>query len=450
MSKTKILSLIITILIYGILIFYPTQSIVVEAPEYQNKILSEDLLNVNQILNSRTSQIIDESLSRYSKMTGFNGVVMIVKNGDLIYNKAFGYANSGRNKIPLSTEMPFQLASVSKQFTAAAIMKLKQDGLLDYNDNVSKYIPEFPYNDVTIKQLLNHTGGMFNYMYLLENQWDCEEKFATNDTLIKMISKSEMPLYFTPGKRFDYSNTGYAVLASVVEHISNKPFSDFMNDHFFNPLGMKNTYVSTGTNITENSVNGFFRYRRGLAPIEYTVHDGIVGDKGVYSTSWDMYKWDKSLYNNKILSEEVLEEAFNPTIIGKRKVVPYGYGFRLKEEDGQKVVYHNGVWEGFRINYYRYPETESTILVMNNCGFNISSLTSRIKSLMNEIENEEAETKFVITSILNGNKEEAQSAYNLAIEEDNFNQEKFDLIANYLWENRYFQFYEDFLSIVSN
>ncbi|MDL2243088.1 beta-lactamase family protein [Bacteroidales bacterium OttesenSCG-928-K03] len=450
MSKTKILSLIITILIYGILIFYPTQSIVVEAPEYQNKILSEDLLNVNQILNSRTSQIIDESLSRYSKMTGFNGVVMIVKNGDLIYNKAFGYANSGRNKIPLSTEMPFQLASVSKQFTATAIMKLKQDGLLDYNDNVSKYIPEFPYNDVTIKQLLNHTGGMFNYMYLLENQWDCEEKFATNDTLIKMISKSEMPLYFTPGKRFDYSNTGYAVLASVVEHISNKPFSDFMNDHFFNPLGMKNTYVSTGTNITENSVNGFFRYRRGLAPIEYTVHDGIVGDKGVYSTSWDMYKWDKSLYNNKILSEEVLEEAFNPTIIGKRKVVPYGYGFRLKEEDGQKVVYHNGVWEGFRINYYRYPETESTILVMNNCGFNISSLTSRIKSLMNEIENEEAETKFVITSILNGNKEEAQSAYNLAIEEDNFNQEKFDLIANYLWENRYFQFYEDFLSIVSN
>ncbi|MDR2084297.1 MAG: beta-lactamase family protein [Bacteroidales bacterium] len=448
MKNHRILVFIFSIFVFIILIFYPNQSIVVEAPEYQNKILTEDLLNINLILNSETSQIIDETLNRYCKITGFNGVVMIVNNGDLVFNKAYGYANTGKDKIPMATDMPFQLASVSKQFTAAAIMKLKQDNLLDYDDNVYSYIPDFPYKEVTIKQLLNHTAGMFNYMYLLENNWNNENKFANNDTLMRMISKSGLPLYFTPGKRFDYSNTGYAVLASIVEHISNKSFQDFMDENFFTPLGMKNTYVSTGTNITDNSVNGFVRYRSRLYPYEYTIHDGIAGDKGIYSTSWDMYKWDKSLYNYKVLSKEILEEAFNPTVINKRKVVPYGYGFRLKEENGQKVVYHNGMWEGFRINYYRYPEMKNTILVMNNCGFNVSSLTSKIKSIVNNIESEEIGTKFVINSILNGNLEVAKYAYYLAKYEDNFSQEKFDSITEYLWEKKYYQYYNDFIFII--
>ena len=443
---SKVSAYIFAALLSIVLLLYPAKSVVVDAPAYHNNVSLEDLLEINKILTSETSQKIDNILNRYSKITAFNGVVMLVNKGDMIYNKAFGYVD--RNKTPLKTDMPFQLASVSKQFTAAAIMKLKKDNLLDYNDKVNKYIKDFPYKDVTIKQLLNHTGGMFNYMALLEEKWNPADPFPNNDTLMRMISQSELPLYFKPGKDFFYSNTGYVVLASVVESISKKTFQDFMNENFFAPLGMSNTFVSVGSNISENSVGGFIMHRNRLYPFDLTIHDGIVGDKGIYSTSWDMYKWDKSLHDYSILTEDVLEDAYYPTIVNKRNIIPYGFGFRLSDENGQRMVYHNGVWEGFRINYHRYPDSKSAVLVMNNSGHNISALTAGIKYALNNLEDENIETRFVVHCLLSNNFKAAQYAYFLARFEDCFDKDIFNEIKEYLWRNKYYRFYEDFSFLV--
>ena len=182
--------------------------------------------------------------SLFAPVTGkpaFNGNVLIAEKGNIIYQKSFGKADLEKN-LPLNSESVFELASVSKQFTAMGIMILKKQNKLSYDDSLRKFFPELPYHNITVLQLLQHTSGLPDYMPLFNEHWD-STKIAVNSDIIKLLSQYKPDTLFAPGAKWEYSNTGYALLASIIEKVSGKKFGEFLRKNIFEPLGMKRTQV---------------------------------------------------------------------------------------------------------------------------------------------------------------------------------------------------------------
>jgi CubicO group peptidase (beta-lactamase class C family) len=307
---------------------------------------------------------LDTFFENMHKKRGFNGTVLVAQHGHIIYKGAFGYADL-RKKDSLTTNTAFQLASVSKQFTAMAIMILRERGLLKYEDEVQKFYPEFPYKGITVRMLLTHRSGLPDYTYFSEDYWKDRNKFLSNQEVISMMAKHQPKPYHLPDKRYDYSNTGYSVLAAIVEKASGMQFENFMQKEVFKPLGMNHTWVYNGNNtaLTEKIATGYTAGRR-VVPNSYL--NGATGDKGVYSTVEDMFKWDRALYSSKLVKATTLEEAFQPANKEMKKE-NYGYGWRLKTLDcGQPVVYHGGWWHGYKSYFMRNRKDQSTVIVLSN------------------------------------------------------------------------------------
>jgi len=258
---------------------------------------------------------------------------------------------------------------------------------------------------------LHHTAGMPNYMWLLYNS-----------DIIRLMKENNTSLYFRPGRRYEYSNTGYAVLAYIVEKVSGIPFADFVQQRIFDPLNMNNSFVYS--NASENDypmhLQGHYRRWKHYNIIKETVHDGIVGDKGVYSTTADLYKWDQSLYTNILLSDSMRNIAFTPVKVRGRYDYPYGYGFRLKKVNGKKVVYHTGLWEGFRTNLMRYVEDKNTIIVLNHTNINVNNvMVKRIESILAKpLEGSNAQA--VVSVALKQGEEKAFEYYNTVKQNNDF------------------------------
>lgn len=333
----------------------------------ESEILTEqEFLEVIKILSADKIAGLDSLISNFSSRTRFSGNVLVALNGRSIFERSVGMADP-LSRTEVKSETIFQLASVSKQFTAAAIMLLKSDGRIGFDDLLVKYIPELPYNNITLRHLLHHMAGLPNYMYLTDHFWD-KNYPPDNEDVVELMVKHKLPVFFKPGSRYDYSNTGYVMLATVVERITGMSLNDFLQRRLFRPLGMKSTYVysTADTAIRKRHVDGFRALRSGYVRIADTHNNGPVGDKGVCSTTGDMFKWDRALYNGSPISPEILEEAFAGEVTSSGKDVPYGYGFRLREYNGTKVVYHNGLWEGARTNFHRYLNNQNTIIILNN------------------------------------------------------------------------------------
>jgi len=327
---------------------------------------------------------IDSFLTRHQKRYNFQGNILVGHKGHVIYKQAFGHANP-KTRTKLEENSVFQLASVTKQFTATSIMLLQQKGFLSYNDTVQKYIPDFPYKGITIKMLLNHTSGLPNYMWLLENRWN-KEKIPDNNDVLKLLNKYELNLYFTPGTRFNYSNTGYVVLASIIEKVSGITYGEFLDEYIFTPLEMENSFVYNPAEhkTTQKKVSGYRRWGRSYRTIPSTINDGAVGDKGVYSTINDLYKWDQALYGNELLTEKNKKRAFKPVTLRNGYQYPYGFGFRLKTIDSSKVVYHYGKWNGFRTGLVRFIEDSTTVVILNHTNRpGNSKITRNIEDILN-------------------------------------------------------------------
>ena len=333
----------------------------------------------------KVSHKLDSLFQSINKRHDFNGSLLVAKNGKILYNKHIGYADFNK-KEPLSEASVFQLASVSKQFTAAAIMLLYERNQIQLTDTVNKYFPYFPYENVTIKNLLNHTAGLPRYFWVAEHEWQ-QEKAPTNSEMMALLESSSAQRYFKPGYNFDYSNTGYFVLASIVEKISGISFSTFVKKNIFDPLEMKDSYVFSFENdsIKTNQLDGYRLYRgwRHLK-INSTVNDAIVGDKNVYATSKDLLKWTLGLNNGKLLSKESLDLMYSKgeTVYGRK--VPYGFGFRIDAKD-QKTIYHHGKWNGFSTGLTLYPEDELVVIILEHTGYNaMTSLNKKVKKIVAE------------------------------------------------------------------
>ncbi|TVR76519.1 MAG: class A beta-lactamase-related serine hydrolase [Chitinophagaceae bacterium] len=325
---------------------------------------------------------------------GFRGNVLIKKKGETIFRFSEGYRDYS-NSIPLEEETIFELASVSKQFTAISILILHEEGLIDLDASITEYIPEFHHDRITIRQLLNHTSGISNYMWFMERQWN-SPILPTNEDMVSILVRNRAGLNFTPGTRHAYSNTGYALLTSVVERVAEVPFSQFLTERIFIPAGLNNTFTYRCERrlVEENLAISFIPERRFYRPVTERPMDGILGDKGVFSTLSDLDRLDEVLYNGLLLSNESLEMAYAPTLLGRNQTqIKYGFGYRLDDLNGHQVIYHNGWWGGFRTSFKRYIDNHHTLVVLNNTNDNLGNF---IKDLENIILKSEKETTFAL------------------------------------------------------
>jgi CubicO group peptidase (beta-lactamase class C family) len=316
----------------------------------------------------RKVQYID-SLVKTSYNKGlFNGCILVAEKGNIIFEGAFGYRNL-KTKDTLTTRTPFQLASVSKMFTAAAIMLLHEKALLNYDDDIKKYIPEFPTTGISIRNLLNHRSGLQNYIYVADKYWD-RTKVLNNADIPALFKNNNILPFFPPNHHFNYCNTNYALLALIVEKISGFSFPDFMKTFIFTPLKMKNAYIycKADENFMAESAIGFSYFYRGGMRAEIPDYlDGVTGDKGMYASVEDLFLYDQALYRNGLMKASIIEEAFQPSPDDNGKTKKYGFGWRIRvSDDNKKEVYHYGWWKGFRTYFIREMTDKIAVISLNN------------------------------------------------------------------------------------
>ncbi|WP_156123596.1 serine hydrolase [Flavihumibacter sp. ZG627] len=294
---------------------------------------------------------------------GFNGSWLVAKDGEIISEGYKGYRDPLQKDSVLTSTDAFHLASVSKTFTAMAVLKLWEEGKLSLDADLSTFFDEFPYPGTTVKMLLNHRSGLPNYTnYLDVYKWD-KKKQATNLDVLTTLYTLKPGLQFPTGKRFSYCNTNYALLALIIEKVSGQTYHDYLTNTFFRPLQMNDTYVFREVDF-ERSLPSFEWNNRKYG-LEFM--DLVYGDKNIYSTVRDMLKWDQALYSNKLFKDSTLLAAFSGYSYEKAGTRNYGLGWRLTEvENGKKIVYHNGWWHGNNTVFIRLPEENATIIVLGN------------------------------------------------------------------------------------
>ena len=343
------------------------------------------LLSSTLFAQNKTDRF-DEILNRSHLNREFNGNVLVVENGKVIYKKAIGYAEF-QNRTPLTINAQFRLASVSKQFTAMAIAILCEQKKINYEDDIHKYLPKLPYKGIRIRHLLHHTSGLPDYMELFETHWD-QEKIATNNDIISLLAAHKPTVYFAPGERWEYSNTGYALLASIVESAAQIPFHQFVKQYIFTPLNMENSLVYSPLRkdtMTHRVYGVYWNPDNSFTENDFHFLNGIAGDGGIYSTLDDLLKWDRALYTEKLLPKARLDEVFTPGKLNDGSSTNYGFGWSIdKSPTGKKRVSHSGGWVGFRTNITRDIEDNNTIIFLSNVSETFRSLRRALQDVLYE------------------------------------------------------------------
>lgn len=326
---------------------------------------------------------LDTLFKRKAKNMGFNGAVLIAQKGVILYQNVFGYADFNR-KDSLCMNSAFQLASISKTFTGTAILLLAQDKKLTLNDSIQKFIPAFPYHGITIENLLSHRSGLPNYLYCFENKRKENGAAPTNDSIIKwFIEADSLPKpYGQPGKSFNYNNSNFVILASIIEKITGTSYPAYIRSRIFKPLGMTHSFIDT---IASDSL---LAYRtcgyQGSKRRAREFFDGVYGDKGVFASVGDMERWYFALHSGCLLSKHWLNEAFTPRSFEHKSRHNYGLGFRLmtdpKNMSKVRYVYHGGWWAGFSTMFWTDMKADIVIIVLgnkkNNSVYDIKSVLS--------------------------------------------------------------------------
>jgi len=317
------------------------------------------LSEYEQTLANSSDLFYNETLVK----SGFNGSILVTKGDKIIYERYHGLTEIDKG-IEIDSTVSFHLASVSKTFTAMGILKLSEQNKLSIDDSVTKYLPTFPYKDITIKNLLSQRSGLPNYVNFIESTgWNTKE-LLSNESLLSFLNSHARKIgRGKPNSNFDYSNTNYALLALIIEKITNLKLPIFLNETFFKPLGMNHTFVYTPDK--QDSVLPSFKENNQKE--EFTFLDAVYGDKNVYSTTRDMMKWDLAISNGKMFTANTLIQAFQGYSHEKKGIKNYGLGWRLFEmPSGKKIIFHNGWWHGNNTFFNRFPDDTTTIIVLGN------------------------------------------------------------------------------------
>ena len=290
--------------------------------------------------------------------------VLVSKDGAIIFKESFGYANL-EFKLKTESSTNFRLASVTKQFTAAAILILVQRGLLKLDTKLAEIFTDFPDygNNIKIRNLLNHTSGLIDYEDLISDTATVQVK---DEDVLKMMYKVDST-YFEPGTQFKYSNTGYALLSMIIEKISGKSFAQFLEENIFKPFRMESTVAhEEGISVVQNRAYGYERADSGWVKKDQSITSAVLADGGIYSNVEDLFKWEQSLYTNKILSDELRNEAITRKLLNNGEKIDYGFGWHLKNYKGTEIVYHTGSTQGFRNVIYRVHSKNFCIIILTN------------------------------------------------------------------------------------
>ncbi len=322
----------------------------------------------------------------------FSGVLLVANKGMPDFHKAFGYRDYAQ-KIPLQTSDIFELASVSKQFTAMIIMMLKEKGKLNFDDAVEKYL-DIPYKNITIRNLLTHTSGLPDYQEIMDKHWD-KTKVAGNKEILEYLNRYSPPKLFEPGAKYEYSNTGFVLLASIAEKARGKDFIRMCQKWIFRPLKMRSTNIRTLKQkaATNNFAIGHIyvpakqQYIRAdsFPSSDYTIWLGNRKGPGrVSSTAADLLKWDKALYTKKLVQQSILQNAFTPMKMNNDSTSNYGFGWMLRSDPMLgKIVMHTGDNPGYATQILRYVDGGKTIILLSNNAYkDLPVLVQQIEAVL--------------------------------------------------------------------
>ncbi|HVK96603.1 MAG TPA: serine hydrolase domain-containing protein, partial [Flavisolibacter sp.] len=322
-----------------------------------------------------TSSKVDSVLKKILP-PNFNGSIIVSQNDSIIIERYVSF----KDKVEPGTA--FDIASIAKTFTGAAVLKLIEEGKISLNDNLTKYLPNFPVKNITIRMLLSHRTGLEDYVKFMEvSGWDRKKHMTNADLLQYIIDNISKVQIATPGSVFDYSNTNFALLALVIEKVSGKLYPDYMRDKIFKPLGMNDTYVFRASDFSTATKS----YYKNGQPYGLKYLDLIYGDKNIYSSARDMLKWDKALRTNKFLSKASIDLSYTPTVTPVPYRPNYGLGWRLMfVPNGKKIVYHNGWWHGNRAMFIRLVDEQAVIIILSNNNFTTISESRKLTDLFGQ------------------------------------------------------------------
>ncbi len=317
--------------------------------------------------------------------SGFNGSILLAKNGEIVFEDYRGLINF-KTKEPITATTPLHVASISKTFTATVILKLMEEGKLALDDNVKKYLPSFPYENISIKDLLTHRSGLPKYDHFMESTQTIVTMvknkrgrlvkrrvtvktplqftgLASNQDMLQYMINNHPPLEASPNRRYSYCNTNFALLAMIIEKITATPFPEYMLANVFRPLGMNNTYIFS----LKDTANYVPSYNYNKAPFKLEKLDCIYGDKNVYTTVRDLLLWDKALYQGNFVSSKTMDMAYQPYSHESRGFKNYGLGWHLFIKPPEPtIVYHNGWWHGNNAVFRRLIADSATVIILGN------------------------------------------------------------------------------------
>ena len=333
------------------------------------------------------SDAVDALFSAYNQANVPGASVIVILDGKVLYRHAYGLADV-EGHVAASTATNYRLASVTKQFTAMAIMILAERKQLSLDDDLTKFFPDYPAygKQITIRHLLTHTSGLRAYEELIvtpavlppvssrageitggKTAGATERTAQLKDLDVLDLLKRQDGTYFAPGSEWRYSNTGYAHLALIVEKASGIGFAAFLKKNIFDPLHMSGTVAfEEGISTVRNRAYGYSQRGERFERTDQSLTSAVLGDGGIYSSVEDLYRWDQALYTTRLVRAESLQMAFTPAVLSGGKKTSYGFGCEIGEYRGLKAVRHGGSTMGFRTHICRIPEKRFTVIVLIN------------------------------------------------------------------------------------
>ncbi|MEO5682084.1 MAG: serine hydrolase [Chitinophagaceae bacterium] len=304
---------------------------------------------------------LDELVTSYAQNEKFNGTVLVAQKGTILLQKGYGYKNAARKEINDGNTI-FQIGSITKQFTAAVVLRLQQEKKLSIRDRLSKYFPTLPFADsVTIEHLLSHTSGIYNYTNNGDFMKTEAVKPASQEKIFSLFKNK--PLEFTPGSKFNYSNSGYMLLGYIIEKITGKPYEKVVHEMIFGPLQMNHSGFNFVALSSPDKATGYFALNKtSNTPATVVDSSASFAAGAIYTTVGDLYKWDRALYTEKIISRASLKDAYTAR---KSK---YGFGWGIDSAFGKPVYKHGGGIFGFSTHILRDPEEDICIIIFDNKG----------------------------------------------------------------------------------
>jgi CubicO group peptidase (beta-lactamase class C family) len=321
-----------------------------------------------QTLQAQVTGKIHSLFSAYDSLDSPGCAVLVMKDERIIFTHGYGSANL-EHRAPITSKTVFYIGSISKQFTALCAALLEEEGKLSLDDDIRKYIPELPEYEHTIhvRDLIYHTNGLQQYFELWENNGRHLEDILSAEDVLQLLIENPT-LLFQPGEKYSYSNSGYFLLAQIVERVSGMSFADYATQHIFIPLDMNDSHFHTDRyHVIPNRAMSYFKRDDGSFGV-YMLNYEIAGPGGLYTTVEDLAKWDSNFYHNKLGygTQSLIDRTLVPGRLNDDTTLDYAFGLRLEEFQVMKTVEHGGSLAGYRAYLMRIPEIKTSVIILGN------------------------------------------------------------------------------------